>query len=244
MSRNSIPLFNSKVPGAARNPTPIPARSAAIDTSPGPRLDVGDLDKAVAFYFAKGLALSNQRSYESGYRRYVEFYHAFSVLPAPVDEQKLCTFTSYLATFGLKHRTVKVYLSGIRFHQIKLGLHNPFLNNKMERQEYVLRGIKRDEAERQPRLTKQRLPITPDIFIKLKLVCSAGAADTKMIWAACCLGFFAFLRASEFTVPSDSEYDAEVHLGRGDLAMEDPGSPSFVRVCIKQSKTARLLQLH
>ena len=49
--------------------------------------------------------------------------------------------------------------------------------------------------------------------------------------------FFAFLRASEFTVPSDSEYDAEVHLGRGDLAMDDPGSPSFIRVCIKQPKT-------
>ena len=52
-----------------------------------------------------------------------------------------------------------------------------------------------------------------------------------------CLGIFAFLRASEFTVPSDLEYDAEVHLGRGNLAMDDPGSPSFVRVCIKQSKT-------
>eukprot|EP00731_Ephydatia_muelleri_P001265 Em0001g1265a len=107
LSRNSIPLFNSQVPG--------------------PRLDVRDLDKAVALYFAKGLALSTQRSYESGYRRYVEFCHAFSVLPTPVDEQKL--------------------------------------------------------------------------------------------------------------LPSDSEYDAEVHLGRGDLAMDDPGSPSFIRVCIKQSKT-------
>ena len=34
-----------------------PGRSTAIDTSPGPQLGVGDLDKAVAFYFTKGLAL-------------------------------------------------------------------------------------------------------------------------------------------------------------------------------------------
>eukprot|EP00731_Ephydatia_muelleri_P026363 Em0018g463a len=210
LSRNSIPLFNSQVPGAARNPTPIPAEVLAIDTSPGPRLDVRDLDKAVALYFAKGLALSTQRSYESGYRRYVEFCHAFSVLPTPVDEQKLCTFTSYLATLGLKHRTVKVYLSGIRFHQIKLGLHNPFLNNKMERH-----------------INK----------IEIGVVRVGWSGRHKNDMGRMLPWFFRFLRASEFTVPSDSEYDAEVHLGRGDLAMDDPGSPSFIRVCIKQSKT-------
>ena len=58
-----------------------------------------------------------------------------------------------------------------------------------------------------------------------------------MLWAACCLGFFAFLRAGEFAVPSDTEFDEEVHLTWNDVSIDDPGSPSFLRVHIKQSKT-------
>ena len=60
-----------------------------------------------------------------------------------------------------------------------------------------------------------------------------------MLWAACCLGFFAFLRAGEFTLPSDTEFDEEVHLTWNDVSIDDPGSPSFLRVHIKQSKTDR-----
>ena len=55
----------------------------------------------------------------------------------------------------------------------------------MVRLEYILQGIKQGEAEWQSRLTKQRLLVTPDILIKLKLVRSgsAGLADVKMILA-------------------------------------------------------------
>ena len=149
-------------------------------------------------------------------------------------------FTAHLASQRLKHRTIKVYLAGIRFNIIKQGLHNPFLGNTMERLEYVLRGIKWEEAERQPAPTRRRLPITLDILIKLKAVWSTmegEEADMMMLWAACCLGFFAFLRAGEFTVPSDTEFDEEVHLTWNDVSIDDPGSPSFLRVHIKQSKT-------
>lgn len=95
---------------------------------------------------------------------------------------------------------------------------------------YVLCGIKWKEAERQPGFTKKRLPINKDILMKLKSVWSrlAEDIDAKMIWAVCCLGFFAFLRASKFIVPSDTEFDNEVHLSWGDLSMDDPGSPSFI----------------
>ena len=61
--------------------------------------------------------------------------------------------------------------------------------------------------------------------------------DTKMLWSACCICFFGFLRAGEMTVPGDEEYDPQVHLSVGDIAVDDGRSPSLLRISIKQSKT-------
>ncbi len=58
-----------------------------------------------------------------------------------------------------------------------------------------------------------------------------------MIWAACCLGFFTFLRAGEMTAPSDAGYDPTVHLSPGDIGVDDPRSPSVLSITLKQSKT-------
>ena len=61
--------------------------------------------------------------------------------------------------------------------------------------------------------------------------------DTKMIWAACCLGFFGFLRAGEMTAPDNGPFDESVQLGFNDISVDNAESPSFVGVMIKQSKT-------
>ena len=93
----------------------------------------------------------------------------------------------------------------------------------MPRLEYVLRGIKKNEAK-QGSGSRERLPITPVILQRLKEVWSVSEAerDTKLIWAACCLCFFAFLRAGELTVPTGNTYDPSVHLSIGDIAVDDP----------------------
>ena len=58
-----------------------------------------------------------------------------------------------------------------------------------------------------------------------------------MLWAAACIGFFGFLRAGEFTVPSPEAYDPEVHLNLGDLTLDSHTHPTLVRLKIKHSKT-------
>ena len=63
-----------------------------------------------------------------------------------------------------------------------------------------------------------------------------------MLWAAACVGFFGFLRAAEFTVPTLQGYDPEVHLSLQDVAIDSHSSPSVVRLRIKQSKTNPLRQ--
>ena len=158
--------------------------------------------------------------------------------PFPLQEDILCSYVAFLAKEGLKHQSIKAYLTGIRYLQIQKSLGNPFANGGMPRLEYVLTGIKRVEAHcgSQPRT---RLPITIDIMQKLREVWLSTPLlpDNIMLWAAACTAFFGFMRAGEFTVPSVEAYDPEVHLNLGDLALDSHTTPTIARLNIKQSKT-------
>ncbi len=146
-------------------------------------------------------------------------------------------FVAHLAKEGLKYRTMKAYLSAIRHLHIAEGAPDPF-QAPLCRLQYVLQGAKRMEA-RSGVSPKTRLPIGPDILRKLKRIWQSDSRDPDkvMLWAAVCLGFFGFLRAGEFTVPSDEGFNASVHLTRQDIAIDDPRQPRVIRVHIKQSKT-------
>ena len=99
--------------------------------------------------------------------------------------------------------------------------------------------MKRCEGE-QGRASRERLPISPEILRKIKAVweqVQPVSHDRVMLWAACCLAFFGFLRAVELTVPGDDAFDAATHLTREDLAVDIPGSPTVFRVTLKASKT-------
>ena len=61
--------------------------------------------------------------------------------------------------------------------------------------------------------------------------------DHCMFWAACCLGYFGLLRASEFTVPNLASFSPSLHLSVQDISVDAMVSPSCMRVHIKGSKT-------
>ncbi len=141
---------------------------------------------------------------------------------------------SALSTDALKHQTIKCYLSGIRHAQIALGHGDPFANQSMPRLEYVLKGIKRSQADH----SKPRLPITVDLLRKMfKVWKDTNDPDAAMLPAACSLGVFGFLKAAEFTTPSSAEYDPGCHLSLADIALDSHSAPTTIRVAIKQSKT-------
>ena len=165
------------------------------------------------------------------------FCSAASISPLPLVEHSLCMFVTYLARDGLTHQTIKSYLSAIRHYHILAGQGDPFIGNPFPLLQYVLRGIKRSPTH-SPRLP--RMPITPAILRTLKDQWATAAIRDKdfvMLWAACCMFFFGFMRAGEFAVTHVSEFDPTASLCLGDVAVDHHQDPSVVQVRLKQSKT-------
>ena len=144
-------------------------------------------------------------------------------------------FVAQLAESGLAYGTVKCYLSAVRHLYISKGEGDPFAKS-LPKLDYVLKGVKRQKGV-QP--SRPRLPITPAILRAMRSYWSPQVDNfnVSMFWDACCVGFFGFLRAGEFTVASAATYDPAVHLSVEDVSVDSREAPSRVRLIIKQSKT-------
>ena len=112
-----------------------------------------------------------------------------------------------------------------------------FANQLTPRVEQVLQGIKWTQACQSP--PRVRLPITIQLMCRIKTALPQEQRNYEniLLWAACCIVFFGFLRCSEFTVPSAQEYDPSAHLSYNDVSLDSRNSPSAVQIHIKQSKT-------
>ena len=129
------------------------------------------------------------------------------------------------------YTTIRVYFSAIRHLHISRGFKDP-LSDTLQLG-LALRGIRRNK----PRTSDARLPVTPLI---LRAILGVVQADPQnytniLMWAACCLGYFAFLRCGEFTV--ESSFDPNRHLCNTDVAVDDYANPTLLSVHLRQSKT-------
>ena len=154
----------------------------------------------------------------------------------PATEETLLLFATSMAASNISHGSIKVYLSAVRHMHVLSGLHNNLSHQFTPRLQLALIGIKRSQADTPPRT---RLPITMEMMQKIKHVLSQqpSSYDNVMLWAACCLAFFGFLRVSEFTVPTQQDYNESTHLSLKDISVDNRSNPRLIKLRIKQSKT-------
>ena len=100
---------------------------------------------------------------------------------------------------------------------------------------YVVRAVSRVS----PRLRcPSRLPITPRLLRHLYSVWSTApiSYENCMLWAACCLRFFAFLCSGEFTCTAKGAQNSSV-LSWGDVRVNSHSQPEYLVLLLRHSKT-------
>ena len=162
-------------------------------------------------------------------QRYSKFCQEHSQPPLPLSEHTLCQFTAVMSQ-ELTWKTIRIYLSALRFFQIRAGL--PL--SSFPRLTYVLKGIHRLTPDHQ---RKHRLPITLQLLRTLHRVWSIPPMQYNyvMLWAACCLGFFGVLHAGEFTCAAAETTDTP--LSPSDVSVDSRDSPQLVVVHLRQTRS-------
>ena len=186
---------------------------------------------------ASSLAVSSQKTYSSGEKRFIDFCYKLHLNPnhiLPTNENMLVYFATYMAR-SVRAGTIKVYLSAIRYMHIVNG-HNLDLKSFL-RLQYILKGIKRSQGS--SKFT--RLPITLTHLTLFQLLLSNASFDNQssdniMLWAALTLAFFGFLRVSEFTCTE--RFNPNIHITPKDITfLPSKHNPMYIQIHLKVSKT-------
>ena len=185
---------------------------------------------------AAGIATSTVKSYGTGRRRYEDFCWECGLTPYPASEEVLLCFIACLGMQKISHKTIKAYLSAIRHHHVVSGLSFCGYSSRVY---LVLQGVKRCNGVPQ----NSRLPITVDLLrtIKKALQKDIHSFENVMLWAACNVGFFSFLRSGELVLSDGEQFQEDLHLSflsvSVDDPVDDPKKPQAVIIRLKRSKT-------
>ena len=77
----------------------------------------------------------------------------------------------------------------------------------------ILRGIRREKGDQK----RVKLPITPDLLLKIRTTLNLQNPQEALFWAACLVAFFGLLRKSNLLPPSVGAFHPDKHLSRNNL---------------------------
>ena len=182
------------------------------------------LNKSMANYLQATIAEKTRNAYRNKFKLYMKFciLNTFK----PFSEKSICFFVTYLAE-KISLDAIRTYISAIRFYmRLKIA------PRKMRTLNAIIEGIKRTipQAPQQ----KPRLPISSKELKQLQEKAQQlNTQDAAMIWAACLVAYYGFMRVSELTTPNEHSHKHNNSLMRYDLQMHN----NYMTILLRQSKT-------
>lgn len=183
------------------------------------------LDDEMTAYRSLVFADATKRNYTSQLHSYVRFCKYFEYELLPATTLQICRYAVFLAR-TLKPSSVRQYLNIIRIIHLDNGYENPFANNWKVTS--LLKGI--DRAKGTP--PAQKLPILPEHLLQIKYMLNLDNHFDKVLWAACLVGFFGFLRKANL-LPRLGKGNTKSYIKREDIEFTQVG----MVLSLKQTKT-------
>ena len=186
-------------------------------------------------YQPLGISPSTAKVYDAGRKAYLKFCARFNFTPIPAQEEVLILFVTELSQ-TLVYNSVRTYLAGVRHLHVVNSASNPLQDKLMQTTTCI---------GRHPQMAGgTHLPITPLVLRAIKKVLDAASTDYQniLLWAACCVRFFWFMRSGEFTLTSTTAFNPTCHLSVQDVAIDSHLNPTLVQLHLKQSKTDQFCQ--
>ena len=176
-------------------------------------------------------AASSRKANGSSQASYHQFCRKLNLAHLPTSKDSLILFVAELSQ-RVSYSTTRSYLSAVRHLHTSKGYGDPLANTTPL--DLVLKGAK----QLRPGAPDTRMPITSLILRRIKstLLQDPYNYDHIMLWVACCLEFFAFLRSGELAVPDTKQFDTAWYLTPQDLAFDSEVEPSMLQVHLKGSK--------
>ena len=193
-------------------------------------------------FLEAGLAPSTRKVYTAGWNRYIKFTNSLNLPPQPINVDKVTLFVAFLGSEGLAVSTIESYLAALRHYRLVTDPSNMAPSFHSPHMSVLLRGIRRTQVLKAP--PRVRLPITATLLRKIKSVLAQQSSEYQNVltWAACCTGFFGFLRCGEFLVPDGATFSPDIHLTIADVTFQASAQEQVFYLNIKVSKTDQYRQ--
>jgi hypothetical protein len=160
-------------------------------------------------YKSSAFALATQKTYKSQLRSYFNFCLEYECVPVPASQETLVCYMACLAR-RLLPTSIPNYMNVIRLLHLEAGFRNPLVDN------FELSLIRRGISRQKGVPPKQKQPMSLEIMKRMFVCLDLSKSSELAFWAACCIGFFGFLRKSTL-LPVNSQTDGEKLLRREDV---------------------------